>query len=268
MALEAFPPFVLVSARFLLAGMLVLGFARMRGLYIPRGREMVTNALCGLLLLGVSNSLLVFSEVLIPSGMAGLIITISPFWMVGVEALLPGGVPLHLPTIGAMAIALAGSSLLFTNDPGAHALDRHMLAGFLLLQISMAAWAFGSIYQRRQPGKAHPLIAAGVQQLAAGLILLPFAMFVPHGPVHWQTRGAAALLYLVLFGSIVGYGAYNFALDRLPVAILSIYPYVNAVVAVTLGWVFYRERFGRREAVAMAVIFTGVALVKRYARAH
>jgi drug/metabolite transporter (DMT)-like permease len=272
MALEVFPPFVLVSARFLMAGTLVLGFARARGLYIPRGREMATNALCGLLLLGISNSLLVFSERLIPSGMAGLIITIAPFWMVGVEALLPGGVPLHLPTIGAMAIALAGSSLLLTNDPGSHALDRHMLAGFLLLQIGMAAWAFGSIYQRRQPGKAHPkahsMIAAGVQQLAAGLILLPFAIFVPRDPVHWQARGAAALLYLVLFGSIVGYGAYNFALDRLPVAILSIYPYVNAVVAVTLGWVFYREPFGMREAVAMAVIFTGVALVKRYARAH
>ncbi len=198
MALKVFPPFVLVSARFLLAGTLVLGFARVRELYIPRGREMATNALCGLLLLAISNSLLVFSELLIPSGMAGLIITISPFWMVGVEVLLPGGVPLHLPTLGAMVVALGGSALLLMNDAGSHAVDRHMLIGFLLLQIGMAAWAFGSIYQRRQPGKAHSLIAAGVQQLAAGLVLAPLAIFVPLDPIHWQARGVAALFYLDL----------------------------------------------------------------------
>jgi drug/metabolite transporter (DMT)-like permease len=70
----------------------------------------------------------------------------------------------------------------------------------------------------------------------------------------------------VSFGSLVGYSAYIYAMDRLPVAIVSIYPYVNAVVAVTLGWLFYREPFGLREAIAMMIIFAGVAIVKRYAR--
>jgi drug/metabolite transporter (DMT)-like permease len=77
-----------------------------------------------------------------------------------------------------------------------------------------------------------------------------------------------ALLYLVFFGSIVGYSAYAYALDRLPVAIVSVYPYVNAVVAVALGWLFYREHFGAREALAMAVIFAGVGVVKRFSRPH
>jgi drug/metabolite transporter (DMT)-like permease len=266
MSLETFPPFLLVSARFLIAGSILLIVAWVRGLYIPRGRELATNALCGLLLLGFSNTILVYSELLIPSGMAGLIITISPFWLVGLEAVLPGGERLHWPTIGGMVIGLAGASLLFTNDLGAQAIDRKILAGFLLLQAGMASWSFGSIYQRRQPGKAHSIIAAGVQQFAAGLILLPFALMVREHPVYWSVRGVAALLYLICFGSIVGYSAYNYALDRLPVAILSIYPYVNAVVAVALGWLFYREPFGAREALAMTVIFAGVAVVKRYAR--
>jgi drug/metabolite transporter (DMT)-like permease len=95
---------------------------------------------------------------------------------------------------------------------------------------------------------------------------LPLVFTVPEHPVHWSLRGVLAILYLVMFGSIVGYSAYIYALDRLPVAIASIYPYVNSVVAVTLGWLFYRERFGAREAAAMAVIFTGVALVKRYSK--
>ena len=120
----------------------------------------------------------------------------------------------------------------------------------------------GSIFQRRQSGKAHPIIAAGVQQLAAGLIALPLALGIPEHPIHWSARGVSALLYLVCFGSIVGYSAYAYALDRLPVAVVSIYPYVNAVVAVALGWLFYREPFGRREAAAMLVIFAGVGVVK------
>jgi drug/metabolite transporter (DMT)-like permease len=167
-----------------------------------------------------------------------------------------------------MSVGLLGASLLFTNDLTGQAIDRRILTGFLLLQVGMVAWSFGSIYQRRRPGKAHPVIAAGAQQLGAGLALVPFALLVPEHAIQWSARGIAALLYLVCFGSIVGYSAYAYALDRLPVAILSIYPYINAIVAVTLGWLFYREPFGLKEALAMTVIFAGVAVVKRYARAE
>ena len=266
MSLESFPPLVLVSARFLTSGGILLLFAAARGLYIPRGRELASNCLSGLLLLAIGNSCLVFAEVLIPSGVAGLITTISPFWLVGVEALLPGGERLHLPTIGGMTAGLFGASLLFTNDLAGHAIDRKVLAGFVILQIGMAAWAFGSIYQRRHAGKAHPIIAGGVQQLAAGLAALPLALAIPEHPIHWSTRGTAAILYLVCFGSIVGYSAYNYTLEHLPVAILSIYAYVNAVVAVGLGWLFYREPFGARQAAAMVIIFAGVAAVKRFSK--
>jgi drug/metabolite transporter (DMT)-like permease len=254
---------MLVCVRYVLSGSILLAFARARGLYLPRGRELAAACFSGLLTLGIGNGALVFSEVIIPSGIAGLIITISPFWMVGAEALLPGGERLHAPTIGGMAVGLAGAALLFTPDAGAH-IDRNLLNGFLMLQIGMAGWSFGSIYQRRKAGKAHPVIAGAVQQLAAGLVLLPFVLAIPQPAVHWSTRGVMALLYLVCFGSIVGYSAYVYAMDRLPVAIVSIYPYTNAMVAVTLGWLFYREHFGGREALAMLIIFGGVWLVKRY----
>jgi drug/metabolite transporter (DMT)-like permease len=264
MALESFPPLLLVSSRYIISGSLMLAVALARGDHIPRGRELLTTSLSGVLTLGVGNGCLVYSELLIPSGLAGLILTISPFWMVGVEALLPGGERLHGPTLMGMAVGLLGASLLFA--PGAHGqgVDWNLLAGFLILQVGMAGWSFGSIYQRRTAGKAHPIVAGAAQQLAAGLAFLPPALLLPEHPVYWSARGIGAMAYLVVFGSVVGYSAYAFALDRLPVAIVSIYPYINAVVAVTLGWLFYREPFGGREAAAMIVIFAGVALVKRY----
>lgn len=266
MSLETFPPLVLVSLRYTLSGSLLLLFARARGIYLPRGRELAAACFSGFLTLGLGNGALCFAEVIIPSGIAGLIITIQPFWMIGAEALLPGGERLYAPTIGGMCIGLLGAGLLFTPDLSSHATDRSLLYGFLMLQVGMAGWSFGSIYQRRQAGKAHRVIVGGVQQLAAGLILAPLALAIPEHPVHWSARGVAAILYLVVFGSLVGYSAYVYALDRLPVAIVSVYPYVNAMVAVTLGWLFYREPFGIREAAAMAIIFAGVAVVKRYSR--
>jgi drug/metabolite transporter (DMT)-like permease len=110
------------------------------------------------------------------------------------------------------------------------------------------------------------VIAGGVQQLAAGLAMIPVALVSGNLTVHWSTRGVSAILYLITFGSLVGYSAFVYAMDKLPVAIVSIYPYVNAVVAVSLGWLFYREPFGWRETGAMLVIFAGVAVVKRYSQ--
>jgi drug/metabolite transporter (DMT)-like permease len=263
MALESFPPMMLVSVRFLLSGSIMLGIVAARGSKMPSGSALRSAALSGVLILGVGNGALTVAERLIPSGLAGLFITISPFWMVGLEALVPGGEPLHWPAIFGMLVGLAGAALLVVPDAIGQHLDKSVLTGFLILQLGMAAWSYGSILQRRQSTGAHPIVVGAVHQLAAGIAFLPLALLFHDHPVAWSARGVGAIVYLVIFGSIVGYSAYAYALDKLPVAIVSVYPYVNAVVAVCLGWLVYREPFGGMEAVAMLVIFAGVALVKR-----
>jgi drug/metabolite transporter (DMT)-like permease len=110
--------------------------------------------------------------------------------------------------------------------------------------------------------RVHPIVSGAVQQLAAGLACAPWAL-IAGGDIHWSARGVGALVYLVIFGSIVGYSAFIYSMDRLPVAIASLYNYVNPVVAVLLGYLVYREPFGLREAVAMLIIFIGVAAVKK-----
>ena len=262
MSLESFPPFVLISARFILSGSILILAALARGARLPRGRDLWQAALSGILILSVGNGCLTFAELRIASGLASLITTLSPFWLVGIEAMMPGGERLHTPTIFGMIVGFAGAALLLSGGIGAGGFGHEAVVGFLLLQIGMISWSFGSIYQRRQKAEAHPIVVGAVQQVASGLAVLPLALFASSHHIAWSVRGVSALFYLVIFGSIVGYSAYAYALDRLPVAVVSIYPYVNSVVAVALGWLFYREPFGTREAAAMLVIFTGVGVVK------
>src|SRR5438067_266985 len=120
MSLESFPPLLLICARFTISGSLMLTVALLRGSALPRGRELVAAALSGILILGVGDGALTFAELLIPSGLASLFITISPFWMVGIEALLPGGARLHLPTICGMIVGLTGTGLLVYPDLAGH----------------------------------------------------------------------------------------------------------------------------------------------------
>ena len=265
MALESFPPMLLVTSCCTISGTILLAAARLARARLPRGRDLAVCAFSGFLIMGVGNACLMVAELWIPSGLAALIVSVLPFWMVGIEALMPGGERLHRSGVVGLAVGAAGAGLLVSSDISGAQFGGALLRGFLLLQFGCASWSFGSIYQRRQSTPAHPIVTGAVQQLAAGLSFLPAAVLVPAHPVRWSFRGVAAIIYLIIFGAIVGYSAYIYALAHLRVAVVSIYPYINPVVAVFLGWLFYREPFGLREAAAMAIIFTGVLLVKRSA---
>jgi drug/metabolite transporter (DMT)-like permease len=265
--LESFPPLAMVSGRFLLSGSLMLAGAFAAKARLPRGRELLMTALNGVLILGVGNSCLTLAELWIPSGLAALIITTSPLWMVGIDALLPGGERLRAPVLAGILAGGGGAVLLVAPRGAGQAGSAALWGAFFLLQLANFCWSFGSIRQRRMQALAHPVVSGAVQQLAAGLACMPLALLERGQAVHWNLRGVAAVLYLAAFGSIVGYSAYVYALDKLPVALVSIYTYVNPIVAVWLGWLFYREPFGWTDAAGMAVVFLGVAMVKRYSPA-
>ena len=261
-AVETIPPPTLMCVRYLLSGGLMLTGAAIKGATLPRGREVWTTSAYGLLTIGIGTGCLAFAEQWIPSGLSALMLGASPFWLVGIEALMPKGAPLHKPTIAAMLVGVAGLALLVAPGLPAATGGGGIVAGFVLLQVSSAGWALGSILQRHQVSRVHPFVSAAVQQLATGVAyLIPAALQIHR--VHWTARGVEATLYLAIFGGLVGYSAYVLMMDRLPVAIASIYTYVNPLVAVLLGWLLYHEPFVRTEAVAMGIIFLGVALVRR-----
>ena len=265
-ALESMAPEVLMAVRYTISGIILLLVAYFSKAHLPTGRELWYTALYGVIIIGTGTGCLVFAEQWVPSGLAAVFITVSPFWMIGIEALIPGGDRLHGPTIVAMLVGLVGTVLLVAPEAMQEGFGGPLLRGFLLLQVGCAGWSLGSILQRRHQTKAHPVVSGAVQQLATGLAFaIPALLARPH-PSSWSTRSIGAVAYLVVFGSIVGYSAYIFVLDRLPISVVSLYNYINPIIAVFLGWIFFREHFGVQEVIAMLIIFAGVALVKRYSR--
>jgi drug/metabolite transporter (DMT)-like permease len=264
MALECFPPATLLAIRYAISGAILLIAARAAHVQIPSGRELMFTALFGVITLTIGNGALIVAEQWIPSGLASIFITTSPFWMTGIEAALPRGERLHLPAIIGMLIGLVGTVVLVSRDALGNGTHGRLVSGFLVLQLGCFGWAIGSILQRRYATVAHPVVSGAVQQLATGLFAGLLALLVDRHVPHPTMRGVLAVGWLVVFGSIVGYSAFVYVMEKLPVSVVSIYTYVNPVVAVILGWLFYREPFGSREAAGMAVIFVGVAVVKRF----
>jgi drug/metabolite transporter (DMT)-like permease len=263
-ALESMAPAVLMALRYTISGLILLLVAYFSKAHLPTGRELWYTALFGVIIIGTGTGCLVFAELWVPSGLASVFITLSPFWMIGIDAVIPGGERLHGPTIFAMLVGLAGTILLVAPEIISEGFGGPLLRGFLLIELGCGGWCLGSILQRRHQTKAHPVVSGAVQQLATGLAFAVPALFAKPHPSAWSMRGIGAVAYLVVFGSIVGYSAYSFVLDRLPISVVSIYNYINPIIAVFLGWIFFREHFGLQEVIAMLIIFAGVALVKRY----
>jgi drug/metabolite transporter (DMT)-like permease len=252
----------LIASRYVISGSILLIAAALSGVQLPRGRELLYTAICGIICIGVGNSLLAISEEWIPSGLAALFFTTSPFWMVGIDALLPGGRRPFLSTLVGLLVGLSGVIFLIAPAAVHEGLGGRTIAAFFLLQLSGIGWVLGSVLQKRVNTRVQPFVSGAVQQLAAGLAVFIPAILFEKAPHAITLRSSLAIAYLVIFGSLVGFSSFIYAMARLPIAMVSIYIFVNPVVAVFLGWLFFREPFGGNELLAMLIIFGGVILVR------
>jgi drug/metabolite transporter (DMT)-like permease len=262
-ALESFSPMLLMGGRFFSAGVVTLLVGAALGARMPTRKEFAFTAFYGMITLGLGVGTLAFATQWIPSGLVAMLTTTSPFWMVGIECLLPGGDKPNLPTVAGMLIGLAGTLLLVVPGGIEQGFGGAVVVSFLVLQLGCGGFALGSILERRHVTTTHPVINGAVQELATGLVFLIPAL-VMHEPVKWSVKALLAVLYLVVFGGIVGYSAYLYAMKHLPVSLVSIYTYVNPLVAVVLGSLLYGEKFEPITIVAMVIVLAGVMIVKRF----
>ena len=262
--LETMPPMVMAGLRHFVAGVLLCAVLVARGVAPPERSSWPGLALLGVLLLGLGNGCVVWAEQWVPSGVTAVIVASVPFWMVGLEALLPSGDRLTVRHLTGLVLGFVGILMLVWPDLRATGpAGRQFLGGVIALQIACVGWTLGSTYSRRHARHENALGAAALQMVFGGVALLLAGTALGEWPrLHVTPRTAAALVYLITLGSIVGYTAYVYALKYLPVATVSLYAYVNPVIAVVLGTLVADEPFTGRMALAIVVIFLGILVVR------
>ncbi len=263
-AVETLPPLFMGSARFLVAGSLLFLWSRLRKDERPTGRDLVTGFVSGALMLFGGNGAVIWAEQRVPSGIAALLVAVVPLWMVLLDWLRPGGRAPSGSVFAGLALGLVGLGVLVGPD-ALHANSQVSMAGIGLLMLGSLSWAAGSLYTQRAPRPTSGTLGSGLQMLSGGACLLVAGLFAGEGShlglVHASTRSVMALVYLITFGSIVGFTAYLYLLAHTTAAKAATYAYVNPVVAVALGWALAHEPVTSRTVLAAAVILAGVAII-------
>lgn len=257
------PPALFAGYRHLTAGIIFFSFLMLRGYKPPKLKELWPIAVVGLALLGIANGLIVSAERWVPSGLTCIIIAALPFIFVGVEALPPARKRINWKVGIGLVIGLLGVVLIFTGDLQSLFNPDYQL-GIIEIALGMLAWALGSIYSKTKRLSVSPLVNASVQMLIAGVVLIIFGYGIgEHITFHPGSDSFWALVYLIIFGSIVGYTSYIYALHHLPASLVATYSYVNPVIALFLGWLILDEKLDLTVIVSSAIILAGVIMVTR-----
>jgi drug/metabolite transporter (DMT)-like permease len=264
--LDTVPPLLMGGFRYIIAGGVLIAGLAVAGQTLPGRRAWLSLAVLGALMIGCGNGGVVWAEQTVPSGLTAVLVAMSPFWMVGVDAFAHPRVPLTTRRVIGLVIGFAGIVLLVWPQLEVGG-GRGFIAGVVASQIACIGWALGSAYSRRRGhGEAkdeNVLATAAFQMLFGGVCLLVSGFAIGEGPrLAFTTETAGALAYLIVLGAVGGFTAYVYALKHLPVATVSLYAYVNPVIAVVLGTLILKEPLSPRLAVAAAVVLSGIALVR------
>jgi drug/metabolite transporter (DMT)-like permease len=263
-SLETMPPALMGGLRWTIAGGLLVLYLVARGQALPPRERWGGIALMAFLLLGLGNGGVVVAEQWVPSGLAAVLVATSPFWMSAVEAALPGGERMTAATAIGLAVGFAGILVLVWPELSlGSAGSRYFLLGVVAVQIAAIGWSLGSAYSRRHARDDNVLGSTALQMLAGGLMMT--AAGTARGEwseLFFTDRSATALVYLSTIGAIGGFVAYTYALRHLPVSFVSLYAYINPIIAVTLGVLFLGEPFNGRIAIAAVLVLLGVGIVR------
>ncbi len=256
------PPFLFGGFRWLAAGSLFFTFLIIKGKKFPGLKDLLNLAVVAVCLIGIGNGLLNFAEQYVPSGISSLFITTIPFWMVGMESVLPSGPKLNLKIVFGLFLGLSGVFLIIGHDLKV-LMNSSYITGIIALFFLVVSWSFGSVYSKYKKVKVDALLGAAIQMIIAGIFQVTIGLLLGEASkFSFDESSFIAFIYLILFGSIVGYTSYIYALTHLPISFVSTYTYVNPVIALFLGWLILGEEMNWFIVLAAVVIFIGVAIVK------
>ncbi len=263
-AVEHYPAFLFAGVRQLVSAaiMCAIAYAINRNMNLDR-RNMIQNAVIGFLMISVGNGVVSWAEVFVPSGVAALVCSTMPISVVIINLLSGNGEKMNGLIILGMLLGFGGVALIFKNDVAALG-DHRYLMGIGALLLATFGWAGGSVLSKRWGSNTNPMFDSGMQLFFGGVFLMIVSPLADdYSRADWYNVPAfLSLIYLIVFGSIIAFTAYRYALKVLPVGFVTSYAYINPLVAVILG-AAVGEATSAWVAVSFLAIIAGVFIVNR-----
>lgn len=267
-AIETLPPFLMAGSRFVFAGVVLMIWARLSKDYErPKAAHWKTSFVVGTLLLLGGNGGVVFAQHYISSSLAALLVATEPFWIVLLSWLWLGKSRPNLKTVLGIAVGFFGVWLLINGQTTNSAANIGSMQFFGAIAVMLAAlsWATGSIYGLRSPVPKSSILTAGMQMFSGGMVLLVVSLIMGEWSTFSISQVSAnswfGLIYLMIFGSLIGYTAYSWLLKNAQPAMVATYAYVNPIVAIFLGWLIAGESFTGQMLIGAGVIVGSVMLI-------
>lgn len=262
---EAYPPFLMAGVRQTIAGMLIFLLA----VFNRKGfdwsyKNISRQVLIGFLMITIGNGLVSWGEQYIPSGLAALICGMMPIGAVIINVAINKSEKLNTLIVIGILLGFAGVAVNF-KDSIADLANPKYIVGVLLTLVATFTWALGSVVSRKNVGAKNPVFNSSIQVISGGIFLLIISPTVDnYQHVDWKNKEAfISFLYLIIIGSVAAYTAYMYALKELPVGIVTIYAYINPLVAVLLGWWWLSEPLNIYTMISFVLIMLGVFLVNK-----
>lgn len=265
-AVRNIPPFLMIGIRFFIAGIILYLWCRLQGQSTPPIKSVANISLAGLLILFFGNGSLVWVEQYISTGLAAIIVATVPLWFVLLDKRQWKYHFSNKFIITGLLVGFAGVLTLFAGNSSLRSADNKMqVISFIVLLSGSIMWAVGSLYSKYKPTEGSTGMKAAIQMMTAGVIA--FIVGIVSGELnqfswsHISWNVVAAILYLITFGSLIGYMSYVWLLSVRPPAQVGTYAYVNPLVAVLLGWLIVDEQITWHQVIALSIILTGVIIV-------
>ena len=262
-ALETVPVLLLAGLRWMLAGVVLSGLMVVTGRGLPRPALWGPLLLLGFLMNVVGNGFVVYAQQYVASGLTAVLIATTPFWAALVERLLPNGERFSRRALTGLALGFAGIVILVWPEmTNGGAGGRAFIGGVIAIQLACVGWVIGTSYARRHELGDNPFRSTALQMVFSGTMLLTAATINGDwSHLSFTPRTIVAMLYLSIAGSLVAYSAYIYAIQHLPLSLVSLYTYINPMIAVTLGTLLLAEPLSTRIGISAALVLLGTWIV-------
>ena len=262
-ALESVPVLLLAGLRWMFAGVVMSALMLATGRGLPRPAMWGPLLLLGFLMNVVGNGFVVYAQQYVASGLTAVLIATTPFWSALIERLLPNGERFSTRALTGLACGFTGIVILVWPEmTNGGAGGRAFIGGVIAIQLACVGWVVGTSYARRHELGDNPFRSTALQMVFSGTMLLTAATWNGDwAQLAFTPRTIAAMIYLSIAGSLVAYSAYIYAIQHLPLSLVSLYAYINPMIAVTLGTLLLAEPFSARIAISAALVLLGTWIV-------